>query len=194
MTIATSIAPADGITLSRIQDTQIVRFDRPETANAMTIAMMEALAASIGRYGSDPATTSIILNGVPARQFLAGADMLEETDPKPAAARTRGRAALRDLHLAIVDCANPVVVALNGPAIGAGAMVALMSDTIVAAEGASLGFPEIDIGSPSPLAIALLTQLVNASGAERQARRCATGAQRLQDETVSLGVRNSDVI
>lgn len=165
MTTAANMTTTQGLALSRIRETLIVRFDRPKSANAMTIDMMEALAASIGRLCGDPDIKSIILTGAPARQFSAGADIRNTVDPKSAVVRTRGRAAIRDLLLAIVDCTKPVIAAVNGAAIGAGAMVALVSDCVVAAETASLGFPEIDIGSPSPLAIALLTQLINASTA-----------------------------
>lgn len=47
---------------------------------------------------------------------------------------------------------KPIVAALNGSALGAGLMLALISDYRLAAEGAMTGFPEIKIGTPVFLA------------------------------------------
>jgi enoyl-CoA hydratase len=47
---------------------------------------------------------------------------------------------------AITDCAVPVIAAVNGPALGAGLAFAACCDMIVAAEGATFGTTEINVG------------------------------------------------
>jgi len=52
----------------------------------------------------------------------------------------------RDAMWAITDCAVPVIGAINGPALGAGLALAACCDILIAAEGASFGAPEINVG------------------------------------------------
>lgn len=52
----------------------------------------------------------------------------------------------RECFHAIRECAKPVVVALNGPALGAGLAIAASGDILIASEKGSLGLPEIDVG------------------------------------------------
>jgi enoyl-CoA hydratase len=52
----------------------------------------------------------------------------------------------RDLLLSLVDLRVPVVAAVQGPAIGLGATIALACDCIVAARGAVLADPHVQIG------------------------------------------------
>jgi enoyl-CoA hydratase len=52
----------------------------------------------------------------------------------------------RDAMWAITDCAVPVIGAINGPALGAGLAFAACCDMLVAAEGATFGAPEINVG------------------------------------------------
>jgi enoyl-CoA hydratase len=52
----------------------------------------------------------------------------------------------RDAMWAITDCAVPVIGAINGPAIGAGVAFAACCDMLVAAEHATFGTLEINVG------------------------------------------------
>jgi len=49
-----------------------------------------------------------------------------------------------------------VIAALEGKVIGAGAMLALAADVVLATESVTLSFPEIHLGMPSPIGIAIL--------------------------------------
>src|SRR5207244_4528906 len=52
----------------------------------------------------------------------------------------------RECFHAIRECAKPVIVAINGAALGSGVAMVASSDILVASEKASLGLPEVDVG------------------------------------------------
>jgi enoyl-CoA hydratase/carnithine racemase len=144
----------DGLIRSRSDAILFFRFDRKEQANAMTVQVMETLTKEISSVGRE--TLGVVLTGSPGRHFSAGADLRSHDESVD---RTRGRGALVDLLLSIIDSKKPLVAAINGAAVGAGAMVALACDYVVASDSAFLSFPEIDLGLPSPLSIAMLSTL-----------------------------------
>jgi len=124
--------------------------NRPDKANAITVGMSERLLVEIRRAGEDTGVRSILLTGAGDRLFSAGVDVREQPEGMDMAAqrerRSRATAALQD---AILDCPKPVIVVLNGSAIGGAAMLALLADACVAVDSAELSLPEIDIGIAS---------------------------------------------
>ena len=91
-----------------------------------------------------------ILTGAGTRGFCAGVDVkrraqqLQEEQPPGAyqGATRRGR----ENFNSIVDCAVPVIGAINGHALGAGMALAASCDYLIASENATFGLPEIDVG------------------------------------------------
>ena len=79
--------------------------------------------------------------------FSAGADIRSRRSvgTTPGGRWQHSRRARESFH-AIVECKKPVIAALNGPALGAGLALAASCDILIAAEEASLGLPEIDVG------------------------------------------------
>ena len=97
----------------------------------------------------DPEVHVAILTAAGQRVFCAGADIKRATSsearptPRPAATGNRGaRAAFNS----ILECAVPVIGAINGPALGGGLAIAASCDYLIASERASFGLPEIDVG------------------------------------------------
>ena len=131
--------------------------NRPAKANALTVAMMERMAAEITNAGADPAVRAIVVTGAGDRFFSAGADVREPPDDgdprRHRQRRTDAHAALQD---AALDAPKPIVVALNGAAIGAGTLLALIADACIAADTASLSLPEIDLPFPTFLGAGML--------------------------------------
>lgn len=143
--------PRDELVLIARRGTHLVlTLNRADKANAMTVAMVEALTAQITQAANDADISAIVLTANGERVFCAGVDVREKpADGDPAAQRERRSHALAALQDAVLDVPKPVIVSLNGAATGAGAMIALMADACVAVESASIGLPEIDIGIAS---------------------------------------------
>jgi len=130
--------------------------DRAAKANAMTLAMAEALTACINAAAMDGGVKALVITGAGARAFCGGVDVREATALSAEAAGSVRSQRLFDLLLALAACPKPVIAAVNGAASGGGAMLALLGDRVIAVEGATLSMPEIDLGSPTLAGMAIL--------------------------------------
>jgi 2-(1,2-epoxy-1,2-dihydrophenyl)acetyl-CoA isomerase len=119
----------------------VVRLNRPEKLNAFAGDMRDRIGDAVEELGGDPAVRVLIVTGA-GRGFCAGADLdylreLVETGndrdfEKLLRAGERVVTAIRELE-------KPVLAAINGPAAGGGANLALACDLRIMAESASIG-------------------------------------------------------
>jgi enoyl-CoA hydratase len=126
--------PADGVA--------VVRLNRPEVRNALSMDVREALADYFATLGSDLTVRCIVLTGGD-KVFAAGADIRDMAE------RGAAEMLLRRTHVywqAIAQCPKPVIAAVNGYAWGGGCELAMHCDIIVAGESASFAQPEIKVG------------------------------------------------
>jgi enoyl-CoA hydratase/carnithine racemase len=134
--------------------------NRPRAANAISEAVAAGLVQALAEANGDETVRAVILTGAGERAFSAGRDM---KNPRglPLDALNRQRRQESEAYTgALLGCEKPLVVALNGVAIGAGWMLAMHADQVVAAEHVVLSMPEVDIGIATFLGHALLTELV----------------------------------
>jgi enoyl-CoA hydratase/carnithine racemase len=137
-----------------------VTINRPHAANAINGSVSAGLVAAVAEANGNSAIRSVILTGSGTRAFCAGRDLKNPDDLDAAALSAQRRDELRSYTYALLGCTKPLVVALNGVALGAGLMLALHADIIVAADTAAVALPEIDIGIATFLGHALLAQRV----------------------------------
>jgi enoyl-CoA hydratase/carnithine racemase len=130
--------------LQSSQDGNVVllRLNRPEARNALSPELMEELANELERLDPDPEVRCVVIAGSD-KVFAAGADIkamaersFAEALRHPAAGFWRRLAAIK----------TPMIAAVSGYALGGGCELALACDMIVAAEGATFGQPEINLG------------------------------------------------
>lgn len=119
---------------------------RPELLNRFDDALHVEFTAALAEVAADPGTRAVVLAST-GRVFSAGGDFeLMRSAHDDAAARRRivddGRALLGTL----LDVPQPVVVALQGAAVGLGATVTLACDAVVAARSAWLADTHVNIG------------------------------------------------
>lgn len=113
--------------------------------NALTVALYEELAEIFEGLGRELDVNCTILASAAPKAFCAGKDLNEfltatvEDDPRQALIVRRTFSAVR-------NCAVPVIAAVNGPALGAGCVLAACCDIRIASHRATFGLPEINVG------------------------------------------------
>jgi enoyl-CoA hydratase len=121
----------------------LITLNRPKALNALCDALVREMGAALDAFEADAAIGAIVITGS-ERAFAAGADIKEMA----------GRGYM-DVYLAdfitqgwerVTTCRKPVVAAVAGFALGGGCELAMMCDTIIAAETAKFGQPEITLG------------------------------------------------
>lgn len=112
--------------------------NRPEKLNAMNGPLCGALLGSLQRAAMDEGIRCVVITGA-GRAFCAGGDipMMREARARKQAAEleTMLRASVEIIVL-LRSMAKPVVAAVNGPAAGGGANIALGCDMRIASENA----------------------------------------------------------
>lgn len=121
-----------------------IALNRPDKRNALNPALRLALIDALAAALDDPACAAIVLTGA-GGHFCAGGDI----DSMAGMTVQDSRARMKSNHKLVAMVANaekPVVAAVEGYAVGAGAGLALLADTIVLGESGSIGFPFFKIG------------------------------------------------
>jgi enoyl-CoA hydratase len=120
--------------------------NRPEVLNAADARLHSELVAVWDTVDRDTSVNVVVVTGA-GRAFSAGGDlqMVEEAYRNP---EEIGRILdeARDLVYNMLRCSKPIVSAINGPAVGAGLVVALLADISVAAESARLADGHLRMG------------------------------------------------
>ena len=138
-----------------------VTVDHQARVNTLNSALILQLVAVCERLQANDTLRCVVLTGAGDRAFIGGADIREMADLDPASAR----AFISRLHQA---CASiralpvPVIARIQGFCLGAGLEIAASCDLRVAADGATFGMPEVNVGIPSVIEAALLPRLVGA--------------------------------
>ena len=117
-----------------------ITLNRPERLNAVNDVLHNELEDIFGRINGDHDVNAIILTGA-GRAFCAGGDITgfssssESEDGASGAPVTFSRGPRR-LILNMLEVEAPIITAVNGPAVGLGATLALFGDVIIASEQA----------------------------------------------------------
>jgi 2-(1,2-epoxy-1,2-dihydrophenyl)acetyl-CoA isomerase len=126
-----------------------ITLNRPDSLNAWTHDFGRELKQVIERDAADPAVRSVLITGS-GRGFSSGADLKSGFDPAPDDGMPDIRKELHELYHPIITgvrrLEKPVVAAVNGPAVGIGASLALACDLVLAAESAFFGLAFVNIG------------------------------------------------
>lgn len=186
-----------------------VTLNRPADLNGANRAMHQGLAGLWDQISADTGARAVVLTGS-GQAFSAGGDfgyMQENIDDASMRAQTmaEGRAIIEGM----VRCPLPVVAAVNGPAVGLGCSLAVLSDIVLMAEGSFLADPHLRMGlvpGDGGMAWPTLTSLSRAKeylflGARIPATDAVSmglasrvvPAETLMDEALALALRLADV-
>lgn len=122
-----------------------ITLDRPPV-NALNLNMLRAIVGALRRARDDDEARAVIIASAIARRFCAGLDLALLLGKSGGQARELLQALYVDLHDAQYDLGKPSIAAVGGAARGGGMTLAISCDVIVGGEGATFGYPEIDIG------------------------------------------------
>ncbi len=122
-----------------------VTLDRPPV-NAQNRQAKEELIRVFDALHDRADVRAVVLTGA-GKAFSAGADLKERPNiAGEAGAYPRHNRLTRASFDCVMECGKPVIAAVNGLAIGAGAVLALAADIILVAEDAYLSMTEVDVG------------------------------------------------
>ncbi len=120
----------------------LIKLNRPEIHNALSLALMEELGDALTSLDKDPEVKSVILTGND-KAFSVGADLKEVSESKT-------------IDLLIIDqfsiwdemgrFKKPLIAAVSGWVVGGGCELAMLCDMVVASDTAQFGQPEIKRG------------------------------------------------
>jgi enoyl-CoA hydratase/carnithine racemase len=125
---------------------RVLTLNRPGSRNALDGQLHAAMLSAVRAVANEPEVRALVVTGA-GDAFSAGGDfgLIEEmqADPKLRQATLNKS---RALFWSLVSLEIPVIAAVNGPAVGAGATLALLSDIVLMAEQAYLAEPRVSIG------------------------------------------------
>jgi enoyl-CoA hydratase len=122
-----------------------VTFDRPPV-NAQNRKTREELIRVFDAI-SDRDDVRVAILTAAGNMFSAGADLKERVDlVHEPGDYVRHNRLVREFFYAVTDCSKPVIAAVNGPAIGAGFVLMLACDIMLASDNVYVSMPEINVG------------------------------------------------
>jgi enoyl-CoA hydratase len=137
---------APALLVEKIGAVHVVSINRPEALNAVDENVHKALAGVWRVLLADEDVRAVVTTGV-GRAFSAGGDMVMFgrliDDPE---ARAYQIAEARRVFIEVIDFGKPLVSAVNGPAVGLGCSIALLSDLLVMGESSYLADPHVAVG------------------------------------------------
>jgi enoyl-CoA hydratase/carnithine racemase len=161
--------------------------NRPQRRNALDTPLGSALLEALRAADADPSVGAVVLAAT-GTVFCAGADLGEfKGERSNAAAEERRSDLFLELQLVFDQLEVPVVCAVGGAAVGAGASIAIAADITVMAESARLAYPEIVHGMVPGLMIA---HLQRRTGRKKAFEILATGEPVAAREALAQGLAN----
>ena len=134
------------IVVSRSDAAAIVRLNRPDRRNAISLQMMSEIVAALDEAERDPAVRTVIVTGG-ADCFSAGADLNEALQVRSVPAAMDFLGNLHRLNNRIETLDKPVIAAIEGFCMTGGLELALACDLRVAGEGSSFAITSARIGT-----------------------------------------------
>jgi enoyl-CoA hydratase len=114
--------------------------------NAQNRRLREEIITIFDTLNDRTDVRAVVLTGE-GKTFSAGADLKERPGlSEEIGAYPRHNRIVRESFNAVMECEKPVIAAINGAAIGAGCVLALCCDILIASEGAYLAMTEVDVG------------------------------------------------
>ncbi|MCK5042330.1 MAG: enoyl-CoA hydratase [Sphingomonadales bacterium] len=159
----------------------VVRIDRPSKKNALTLDMYDAITAAFERLSVESELRVMLLTGV-EDSFTSGNDIMDFIQNPP----TGENSPVMKFLEAISTAEKPIVVAVNGLAIGVGTTMLLHSDLVYAGKKATFQLPFVNLALVPEAASSLI--LPKMMGHQKAAELLLLGDKFDAEKAESLGV------
>jgi enoyl-CoA hydratase len=171
----------------------LITLNRPERMNSMSFDVMVPFRDALRAVSDDNSVRSVVITGA-GRGFCSGADQSGESGRMPnkegltaPTIALRAMELLDDIVLTLRRMHQPVIAAVNGPAIGGGLCLALACDIRIAADSAYFRAAGINNGlTASELGLSYL--LPRAIGSSRAFELMLTGRDLGAEEAERIGL------
>ena len=164
----------------------LITLNRPEKLNAADEVMHSELARVWAEVSKDPDVRVAVVTGA-GRAFSAGGDLaMVERIAGNFDRATQMLGEMSDLVYNMANCEKPIVSAINGVAVGAGLVVALLADVSICAADARLGDGHVKLGTVAGDHAAILWPLL--CGMARARYYLLTGEMMTGTEAERIGL------
>lgn len=124
----------------------VITINRPRQLNALSAATLREIHEAVQAAGADDQARVIIITGSGERAFCAGADISELQALNSAREGFEHSRHSHQVLFAMEQLDKPIIMAVNGYALGGGMELAMAGDIILAADNAAFGQPEVNLG------------------------------------------------
>lgn len=140
------VSSEQALTISQESGVTVWQMNLPHLRNPLSVELKTAFAENIEIFANDPTQRVLVITGKDAA-FCAGGD-LRTMDSTPGTVATRERMHMSHSFVRrFTRVEKPIIMAVNGAAVGAGSSLAMLGDIIVASESAyfAAGFPRVGV-------------------------------------------------
>jgi enoyl-CoA hydratase/carnithine racemase len=120
--------------------------NRPERRNALSWSVVDQLRVQVAEAKADPDVRVLVLTGAGDRAFCAGADLGGMAEGAGYLDLHEARGQLAELFRDLWALGKPTIARVRGYCLAGGFGLALACDLVVAADDATFGTPEINVG------------------------------------------------
>jgi enoyl-CoA hydratase len=134
------------LVVERDGPTAVITINRPKALNALNATVFEELMNAFDVLEADLGVRAVIITGSGDKAFAAGADIGELNALRDKDMATQKARAGHVITARLEHSRLPVIMAVNGFALGGGLELAMAGDIRIAATTAKLGQPEVNLG------------------------------------------------
>jgi enoyl-CoA hydratase len=124
----------------------VVTFNRPAVLNALRTHLLKEFSLALAELANNDGVRAIVVTGAGEKAFAAGADIGELNALASAGSGAEQARSGQALTRQIERLSEPVIMAVNGFALGGGCEIAMAGDILIASENAKFGQPEVNLG------------------------------------------------
>ncbi len=124
----------------------LLTINRPDKLNALNHLLLNELDAALDEVANHSRVWALVITGAGTKAFVAGADINEIATLEGHEEAVEFSRFGQQIFSRIEGMSIPVVMAVNGYALGGGLELAMCGDVRLAAETAQFGQPEVNLG------------------------------------------------